>query len=149
MSELASSPTSTALDGLPERVNDLYGRAVDAVLKRNGLRARHWHVLHVLAGGPLDRAQVAEAMLAFWVEASVTQTDVVDDLVRRDWVATDGSSYSLTAHGTAAVARIQTGLDELSTQSLAGLSPDAVATARAVLDTMRENLEKTLPESRR
>lgn len=136
------------LDGLPEKVTDLYGRVVDAVLARNGLRARHWHVLHVLSRGPLDRAQVAEAMLAFWVEASVTQTDVVDDLVRRDWVSTDGSTYSLTESGAAAVARISAALADLSDQALAGVSPADVATAAAVLATLAANLEAAVPPRR-
>jgi DNA-binding MarR family transcriptional regulator len=139
---------SAVLDGLPQKVHDLYGQAVDAVLARNGLRARHWHVLHALSGGALDRAQVAEAMLAFWVEASVTQTDVVDDLVRRDWVATDGSAYELTDHGLAAVARIEAALDDLAAQSLQGVAPEAVATALEVLAAMATNLQGLLPPRR-
>lgn len=139
---------SQPLDGLPARVTDLYGQAVDAVLARNGLRARHWHVLHALQGGSRTRAEVAEALLPFWVAASVTQTDVVDDLVRRDWVSTDGDRYELTEAGSGAVERIQAALDELSGQALDGVSVDAEATARAVLDTIRENLERSLPPRR-
>lgn len=117
-------------------------------MARNGLRARHWHVLHVLSRGPLDRAQVAEAMLAFWVEASVTQTDVVDDLVRRDWVATDGSIYSLTESGAAAVARISTALADLRTAALANIPAADVTTAAAVLAALAANLEASLPPRR-
>ena len=139
---------SQPLDGLPGRVNDLFGQAVDAVLARNGLRARHWHVLHALQSGSHTRAQIAEALLPFWVAAAVTQTDVVDDLVRRDWVGTDGDRYELTEAGAGAVARIEAALDELSAQALDGVSVDAEATARAVLDTIRENLERALPPRR-
>lgn len=134
------------LDGLPGRVTDLFGQAVDAVLARNGLRERHWHVLHALGNGPRNRAQIAEALLPFWVAASVTQTDVVDDLVRRDWVATDGDIYELTEAGAGAVERIQAALDDLSAQARDGISADAEATARAVLDTIRENLERLVPK---
>ncbi|MGQ0846161.1 MAG: hypothetical protein ACT4QF_18725 [Sporichthyaceae bacterium] len=91
---------------------------------------------------------MAEAMLAFWVEASVTQTDVVDDLVRRDWVATDGTMYELTDHGLAAVARIEGALGDLTAQSLLGLDPDAVAAAVEVLGTIAANLEQSLPPRR-
>jgi len=117
-------------------------------LARNGLRARHWHVLHVLHGGPLDRAQVAEAMLAFWVEASVTQTDVVDALVRRDWVATDGSVYTLTDLGTATVASIEAALADLGAQALQGLAPEAVAAAAEVLGAIATNLEQAVGSRR-
>jgi len=117
-------------------------------LARNGLRARHWHVLNALHDGPLDRAQVAEAMLAFWVEASVTQTDVVDDLVRRDWVATDGSRYELTEHGHAAVSRISSALDDLAAQALRGVAPEAAAAAAEVLAALAANLEQALGSRR-
>ncbi len=132
------------LDGLPGRVTDLFGQAVESVLKRNGLRERHWHVLHALGSGSHTRAEVAEALLPFWVAASVTQTDVVDDLVRRDWVATDGDRYELTDAGVATVTRIEAALVELTRAALADVSPEDTATTRATLTTITANLERAI-----
>lgn len=125
-------------------MTELFEQAGDAVLKRAGLRRRHWHVLAVLRSGPLDRAQITEALLGFWVAASITQTDVVDDLVRRDWVATDGSRYELTEAGAAAVARISAGLAELDSQALAGIDPATLEVSAAVLRSIETNLTDLL-----
>lgn len=136
--------SAPSLYALVTRVAGLQERILDAVLAHNGLRRRHWHVLEALAGGPLTRAQIAEAMLPFWVAAAVTQTDVADDLVRRDWAASDGSDYRLTADGTAAHVRIGEQVRAAAAESVRGVS---VADHRIVLEVLARiagNLEATL-----
>jgi hypothetical protein len=114
------------------------------VLARNGLRRRHWHVLEALAGGPLTRAAIAEAMLPFWVAAAVTQTDVADDLVRRDWAAADEAGYRLTADGVAAQTRIAEQVRAVQADSVRGISAAEHRTALDVLARIASNLAASL-----
>jgi hypothetical protein len=129
-----------SLAGWLKHVDGLLDAALDVTLKRNGLRRRHWQVLLTLRTGPCSRADIAEALLPFWVAASVTQTDVVDDLVRRDWAATDGSTYTLTGEGEAAYGRISADVDALRTRALDGIQSAQVDVALAVLERMAANL---------
>jgi hypothetical protein len=109
-------------------------------LAHHGLRRRHWQVLDALGPAPLTRAQIAEAMLPFWVAAAVTQTDVVDDLVRRDWAETDGSSYWLTSAGRAAHERITAAVAQLRADSLRGIPEADRRVALEVLARVAANL---------
>jgi DNA-binding MarR family transcriptional regulator len=139
---MSDLPLAAAL----KQVDGLLDAALDATLKRGGLRRRHWAVLLALRSGPCSRAQIAEALLSFWVAAAVTQTDVVDDLVRRDWAATDGSTYTLTDAGEAALVRISADVEALRARALDGIDSAAVATTLAVLTRMSANL--AAPEER-
>jgi hypothetical protein len=127
-----------------KRVEGLQERTLDAVLARNGLRRRHWQLLEALGVEPLTRAQITEALLPFWVAASVTQTDSVDDLVRRDWAATDGSTYRLTEDGAAARARIAEQVRGADTDSLRGVGAAELRTVREVLAQVARNLAAVL-----
>jgi DNA-binding MarR family transcriptional regulator len=130
-----------SLAGWLKHVDGLLDAALDVTLKNNGLRRRHWQVLLTLRSGPCSRADIAEALLPFWVAASVTQTDVVDDLVRRDWAATDGSTYTLTAAGESAYARISADVDALRARALDGVDPEHLDITLAVLARVAANLE--------
>ena len=134
--------TELPLAAALKRVDGLLDAALDATLKGSGLRRRHWQVLLTLREGPCSRARIAEALLPFWVAASVTQTDVVDDLVRRDWAATDGTTYTLTDDGENAYRRISADVDALRARALDGIEPTAIETAMAVLARMTSNLEQ-------
>lgn len=128
-----------------KRLDQLLESSLDRVLARSGVRRRHWQVLNVLREGRKSRAQVAEALLVFWVAASVTQTDVVDDLVRRGWASTDGESYELTADGEEAYGRIS-----LDVATLRGIVTDGFAAEQyeAVVNAlarMCDNLEGAAP----
>jgi DNA-binding MarR family transcriptional regulator len=130
-----------SLAGWLKHVDGLLDAALDVTLKNNGLRRRHWQVLLTLRSGPCSRADIAEALLPFWVAASVTQTDVVDDLVRRDWAATDGSTYTLTAAGESSYARISADVDALRARALDGVDPEHLDITLAVLARVAANLE--------
>lgn len=125
------------LDGLLER-------SFDAVLARNGLRRRHWQVMTALFAGPLTRAQIAEAMLSFRVAAALTQTDVVDDLVRREWADTDGVSYHLTVAGTAAQTQIDREVAAIGRLATAGIPETEYRAALDVLARIGANLDRAL-----
>ncbi len=125
------------LDGLLEKT-------FDHVLAQHGVRRRHWQVLSALRAGSVSRAEITEALLPFWVAASVTQTDVVDDLVRRGWADTSGDTYTLTPDGQAAHAAIEAQVARLRRLVAEGFS---VREYQAVIDglaRMSANLERGL-----
>lgn len=134
-------PTERPLGYWVKHLDTLLEDSLDRVLARSGIRRRHWQVLSVLRGGPQNRAQVAEAMLAFWVAASVTQTDVVDDLVRRGWAEIDGDLYALTAEGEQAYSRLSLDVATLRAQVTDGFSTEEYTAVVAALARMAANLE--------
>jgi len=137
MDDLPLAAALKLLDGLLDA-------ALDATLKRNGLRRRHWQVLLTLREGPCTRARIAEALLPFRVAAAVTQTDVVDDLVRRDWAGTDGTVYTLAADGEAALTRISAEVEAMRARALDGIDAAQLDAALVVLERMAANLAANL-----
>jgi DNA-binding MarR family transcriptional regulator len=129
------------LDGLLEQ-------AFDHVLARHGVRRRHWQVLTTLRGGPVTRAGIAEALLPFWIAASVTQTDVVDDLVRRGWASFDADAYALTPEGEAAHVAVEAEVAGLRRVLVEGLTAEEYHAVVDALARMAANLERALPEAR-
>jgi DNA-binding MarR family transcriptional regulator len=134
-------PTDRPLGYWVKHLDALLEESLDRVLARSGIRRRHWQVLSVLREGPQSRAQVAEAMLAFWVAASVTQTDVVDDLVRRGWAAIEGEVYTLTADGEEAYSRVTLDVATLRAQVTDGFSTEEYTAVIEALARMAANLE--------
>ncbi len=134
-------PTDRPLGYWVKHLDTLLEESLDRVLARSGMRRRHWQVLNVLRNGPQTRAQVAEAMLPFWVAASVTQTDVVDDLVRRGWAETDGDLYTLTADGEQAYSRVSLDVATLRAQVTDGFTAEEYAAVVEALARMAANLE--------
>lgn len=134
-------PTERPIGYWVKYLDQLLEDSLDRVLAGSGVRRRHWQVLNVLRGGPQTRAQVAEAMLAFWVAASVTQTDVVDDLVRRGWAATDGETYTLTEDGEAAWSRISVDVAALRGRVTDGFTETDYTAVVQGLARMVANLE--------
>ena len=135
------TPTDRPLGYWVKHLDTLLEDSLDRVLARSGIRRRHWQVLNVLREGPRTRAQVAEAMLAFWVAASVTQTDVVDDLVRRGWAEIDGDLYTLTAEGEQAYSRVSLDVATLRAQVTEGFTAQEYAAVIDALARMAANLE--------
>ena len=136
-------PTDRPLGYWVKHLDTLLEESLDRVLARSGIRRRHWQVLNVLRDGPQTRAQVAEAMLAFWVAASVTQTDVVDDLVRRGWAEIDGDLYTLTGDGEEAYSRVSLDVATLRAQVTDGFTAEEYAQVIEALSRMAANLEAT------
>ena len=64
------------------RLDALLEEAVDAVVTGEGLTRRHWQVLHSLATGTEQEADVAAALEDFAGDVDA----VVSDLVARGWV---------------------------------------------------------------
>ena len=129
------------LDGLLEK-------AFDHTLAKRGVRRRHWQVLNALRAGTVSRAEITEALLPFWVAASVTQTDVVDDLVRRGWASIEGDSYRLTPEGDLAHRAIEQDVAKLRAQIAEGFSHREFNGVIDALARMAANLERALPEKK-
>jgi hypothetical protein len=129
------------LDGLLER-------AFDHALANRGVRRRHWQVMNALQAGPVTRAEITEALLPFWVAASVTQTDVVDDLVRRGWAGIEGETYRLTPDGETARQAIERDVVALRARIAEGFSQREFEAVVDALARMSANLERALPEKK-
>ena len=137
-----------------KHLDTLLEKAFDHALANKGVRRRHWQVLNALRAGPVTRAEITEALLPFWVAASVTQTDVVDDLVRRGWAALvgdpagrgDGSvdRYALTPDGEAAHAAIEREVVTLRARITEGFSQREYHAVVDALAKMAGNIERAL-----
>ena len=131
-----------------KHLDTLLEKAFDHALANKGVRRRHWQVLNALRAGPVTRAEITEALLPFWVAASVTQTDVVDDLVRRGWAEIDGETYRLTPDGETAHQAIERDVVALRAQIAEGFSQREFNNVIDALARMSANLERVLPEKR-
>lgn len=131
-----------------KHLDTLLEKAFDHALANKGVRRRHWQVLNALRAGPVTRAEITEALLPFWVAASVTQTDVVDDLVRRGWAEIEGETYRLTADGETAHQAIERDVLALRAQIAEGFSQREFNNVVDALARMSANLERVLPEKK-
>lgn len=129
-----------------KHLDGLLDQAFDQVLARRGMRRRHWHVLSTLREGPLTRAEITEALLAFWVAASVTQADVVDDLVRRGWADLEGETYRLTPDGRAAHRAVEHDVRAVHGRVAEGFAADEFDAVLDALARMCANLERALSD---
>jgi hypothetical protein len=144
MADQASKPIGYWL----KRLDGLLEQTFDHVLARHGVRRRHWQVLNALQVGPVTRAEITETLLPFWIAASVTQTDVVDDLVRRGWASFDEVSYALTPDGVTAHAAIEAEVATLRRLLLEGFAPKEYQAVVDALTRMAANLERALEPKR-
>jgi DNA-binding MarR family transcriptional regulator len=132
-----------------KHLDALLEKAFDHALANKGVRRRHWQVLNALRAGPVTRAEITEALLPFWVAASVTQTDVVDDLVRRGWAQIEGETYRLTPDGEIAHQAIERDVVALRAQIAEGFSQREFNGVLDALARMAANLERVLPEKKK
>lgn len=129
-----------------KQLDSLLEKTFDHALASKGVRRRHWQVLNTLRAGPVTRAEITESLLPFWVAASVTQTDVVDDLVRRGWASIEGDTYRLTPDGDVAHRAIERDVVALRAQIAEGFSPRDFNAVVDSLARMTANLERALPD---
>ena len=137
-----------------KHLDTLLEKAFDHALANRGVRRRHWQVLNALRAGPVTRAEITEALLPFWVAASVTQTDVVDDLVRRGWAEiapadVGRETYRLTPEGEVAHQAIERDVVALRAQIAEGFSQREFNGVLDALARMAANLERVLPEKKK
>lgn len=124
-----------------KRLDALLEEAVDAVVTGEGLTRRHWQVLHSLAVGPADEAEVRAALADFSGDLEA----VMSDLVARGWVARLGSgSVGLTADGAAAHDRVSRAVGRVRRHVADGLSRSEYEGTIAVLRRMVSNVERAL-----
>jgi DNA-binding MarR family transcriptional regulator len=124
-----------------KRLDALLEEAVDAVVTGEQLTRRHWQVLHSLASGTEQEADVATALADFPGDVDV----VVSDLVARGWVVRLGAGgIRLTPEGTVAHARVQRAVGRVRRHAADGLSRNEYERTILVLSRMVANVERAL-----
>ena len=124
-----------------KRLDALLEEAVDAVVTAEGLTRRHWQVLHSMATGTDQVADVRAALADFPGDVEV----VVSDLVARAWIVrlgTDG--VRLTPDGAAAHDRVSRAVGRVRRHVADGLSRQEYERTILVLRRMVENVERAL-----
>ena len=124
-----------------KRLDALLEEAVDAVVGAEGLTRRHWQVLHSLATGTEQEADVRTALADFPGDVDV----VVSDLVARGWVIRLGPGrVGLTLDGAAAHARVFRAVGRVRRHAADGLSRNEYERTILVLSRMVANVERAL-----
>jgi hypothetical protein len=121
---------------LDRRIEDTF----TAALAEHQLTRRHWQALTVLRQRPADLDAVTEALAPFWDGTGPAARQVLDDLVRRDWIFDDGGSFTLSEAGrqgyevaAARVTRVRSAVSR-------GVTDEQYQATVATLRTMVENL---------
>ena len=124
-----------------KRLDALLEEAVDAVVTGEGLSRRHWQVLHSLATGTEQEAEVRSALADFPGDVDA----VVSDLVGRGWVVRRGTGgVGLTPEGSAAHARVSRAVGRVRRHAADGLSRNEYERTILVLSRMVANVERAL-----
>jgi DNA-binding MarR family transcriptional regulator len=124
-----------------KRLDALLEEALDSVVADEGLTRRHWQVLHSLAGGVDQEADVVAALADFPGDSSA----VVADLAARGWVDRPRSGLlQLTADGVAAHDRVSRAVGRVRRHTADGLSRQEYERTVLVLTRMVENVERAL-----
>lgn len=124
-----------------KRLDTLLEEALDSVVADEGLTRRHWQVLHSLAGGVDQEADVVAALADFSGDASA----VVVDLAARGWLDRPGAGLlQLTAEGIAAHDRVSRAVGRVRRHTADGLSRQEYERTVLVLTRMVENVERAL-----
>jgi DNA-binding MarR family transcriptional regulator len=123
------------------RLDSLLEEAVDAVVTGEGLTRRHWQVLHSLATGTEQEADVAAALADFPGDVDA----VVSDLVGRGWGVRLGTGrIGLTPEGVAAHDRVSRAVGRVRRHVADGLSRNEYERTILVLSRMVDNIERAL-----
>ncbi|SOC46215.1 DNA-binding transcriptional regulator, MarR family [Blastococcus aggregatus] len=124
-----------------KRLDALLEEALDSVVAAEGLTRRHWQVLHSLAGGVDQEADVVAALAGFSGDA----LGVVADLAARGWVDRRRAGLvQLTADGVAAHDRVSRAVGRVHRHTADGLSRQEYERTVLVLTRMVENVERAL-----
>jgi DNA-binding MarR family transcriptional regulator len=127
-----------------KRLDRLLEEAVDSVVSAEGLTRRHWQVLHSLANGTSQEADLRSALADFAGDVDA----VVDDLVHRGWVRGSTDGLALTDAGWSAHERVAAAVGRFRRQVAEGVSEQEYEQAVHVLGRMVENAERVLGEDR-
>ena len=125
-----------------KRLDELLEQGLDAVVAAEGLTRRHWQALQSVAGGPVPRGELRDALAPF---AGAGDLDaVLADLTGRGWLADDGAALSTTPDGAVAHERLAGAVAAFRRSVAEGLTAEEYAQVVAGLARMVGNLERAL-----
>jgi hypothetical protein len=125
-------------------VDALINQRFAELLDEHGVTRREWEMLRLLTAGPATREVLDEALLPFLGPAPGTSTaDQLAELVDSGWVARDEAGYILTSVGRQSFTRLDAAVQRVDSAITAGLAPEELATAVAVLQQMARNLGRS------
>ncbi|MEU6581098.1 hypothetical protein [Nocardia sp. NPDC046763] len=112
------------------------------LLATEGLRRRHWQIMHTLAGGALDAAGLDVALSPFLNTQDPTAAPYVGTLLDRGWVVLDAvGTYALTPEGVGAHAKLLERIRIQRTAATEGLSDDDYRTLLDLLQRVSANVD--------
>lgn len=124
-----------------KRLDALLEEALDSVVAGEGLTRRHWQVLHLLADGVDQEAEILTTLADFPGDAVAVTADLAD----RGWVARPAPGrVQLTPDGVAAHDRVLRAVGRVRRHTADGLSRQEYERTVLVLSRMVENVERAL-----
>lgn len=125
-----------------KRLDQLIETTFDRLLGNAGLNRREWQTLNTISRGPVDEAQLIDALRPFWEANGESVSDVVGGVTARGWVDRDGDGrYTLTASGRSAHRAAAAEVGSLRERMTEGVSPQEFSQLMDVLHRMIVNLE--------
>ncbi|MFE3190267.1 MarR family winged helix-turn-helix transcriptional regulator [Nocardia sp. NPDC059240] len=114
-----------------------------ALLAADGLRRRHWQIMHTLSGGPLDATALDVALSPFLNPQDPTATPYVAALAERGWVLIDATgTHSLSADGVTAHANLFERIQIQRRAVTEGLTDDDYRTLLDLLQRVSANVDR-------
>ncbi|MVU76357.1 MarR family transcriptional regulator [Nocardia sp. ET3-3] len=112
------------------------------LLAADGLRRRHWQIMHTLSGSPLDASGLDLALSPFLDDRDPTAAPYVGVLLERGWVIVDDATrYALTPAGVEAHAKLLRRIQIQRAAVTDGLTEDDYRTLLDLLQRVSANVD--------
>ncbi|TLG05794.1 winged helix DNA-binding protein [Nocardia cyriacigeorgica] len=125
-----------------KRLDQLIETTFDRLLGDAAMNRREWQTLNTMSRGPVDEAQLIDALRPFWEGNGENVSDVIAGLVARGWIHRDADGrYALAPAGQSAHAAAVAEVSGLRERMTVGISAEEFAQMMDVLRRMTVNLE--------
>ncbi|TLF76007.1 MarR family winged helix-turn-helix transcriptional regulator [Nocardia cyriacigeorgica] len=125
-----------------KRLDQLIETTFDRLLGDAAMNRREWQTLNTMSRGPVDEAQLIDALRPFWEGNGENVSDVIAGLVARGWIHRDADGrYALTPAGQSAHTAAMAEVSGLRERMTVGISAEEFAQMMDVLRRMTVNLE--------
>lgn len=125
-----------------KRLDQLIESTFDRLLGDAGITRRQWQTLNTISGGPVDNAQLVDALRPFWEVNDEDVDAVIADLTGRGWIVENEGRYSLTDAGRAAHAAAEESVGRIRELSATGVTEEEFGRMMDVLGRIIDNLEQ-------